>query len=534
MDLRPYQLEAVRRIRAEWAKGNRRTLLVLPTGTGKTIVFSAVTKEIVREGGRVLILAHREELLNQAADKLMKSTGLGCALEKAESTCLGEWFRVVVGSVQTLMNEKRLAAFPKDYFSLIIIDEAHRSLGASYQRILDYFDAKVLGVTATPDRGDMRDLGEIYHSLAFEYPLPQAIKDGYLCPIRALTIPLKLDLTRVGTRGGDFRAEDVGNALEPYLHQIAAEMVQHCQNRRTVVFLPLIATSQKFAAILAGYGLRVAEVNGESPNRREVLDDFNAGKYDVLCNSMLLTEGWDCPPVDCIVNLRATKVRSLFCQIIGRGTRIHPGKDYLLVLDFLWQTARIDLCRPAHLLGVTKEVADAMTARLEKAGGAVDLQEVEAQAEGDVQQTREEALAKKLAEQRNKKRALVDPLQYEMSIHSLDLANYVPAFGWESEPVKPDQRAALEKAGIFADEITCAGKAEKLLEAVNTRRDRGLSTAKQIRCLEKYGFRNVGTWEFATAKKLVDRIAANNWRVPPGVTPSEYRPAQQPRLNGAA
>ena len=319
--LRPYQQQARDRIHAEWEAGRTRTLLVLPTGTGKTIVFASVAADQVRAGDRVLILAHRGELLEQAADKLQRSTGLVSAVEKAESTCLDSWFRVVVGSVQTLQRTARLERFPQDYFGTIIIDEAHHAITDGYRRILDYFDrAKVLGVTATPDRGDMRNLGEVFDSLAFEYKLTDAIKEGYLCKIMAQTIPLKLDITDVGFTSGDYSLGQLGTALDPYLEQIAAEMAQRCRDRKTVVFLPLIKTSQKFRDLLNAHGFRAAEVNGQSDDRRQVLADFEADKYNVLCNSMLLTEGWDCPSVDCVVVLRPTKVRSLYSQMVGRGT----------------------------------------------------------------------------------------------------------------------------------------------------------------------------------------------------------------------
>ena len=250
----------------------------------------------------MLILAHRGELLEQAADKLQRSTGLVSAVEKADATCLNTWFRVVVGSVQTLQRTARLERFPHDYFGTIIIDEAHHAITDGYRRILDYFgDAKVLGVTATPDRGDMRNLGEVFDSLAFEYKLTDAIKEGYLCRIMAQTIPLKLDISSVTMSGGDYAVGDLGTALDPYLEQIAAEMAQRCKGRKTVVFLPLIKTSQKFRDLLNSHGFRAAEVNGQSTDRKEVLADFDAGKYNVLCNSMLLTEGWDCPSVDCVV-----------------------------------------------------------------------------------------------------------------------------------------------------------------------------------------------------------------------------------------
>ena len=358
MELRPYQEEAKQAVFAQWEGSVNRTLLVLPTGCGKTIVFAKIAEECVCQGKRVLILAHRGELLDQAADKIRKSTGLGCALEKAESSCIGSWFRIVVGSVQTMMREKRLGQFSDDYFDTIIIDEAHHCISDSYQRVLKHFpEAEVLGVTATPDRGDMRDMGEYFESIAYEYTLQKAIKEGYLSPIRALTLPLKMDLTGVGISAGDFKAGDLGTALDPYLDQIAEEMKNYCADRKTVVFLPLVKTSQKFRDVLCEHGFRAAEVNGESSDRTEILQAFDWGDYNVLCNSMLLTEGWDCPSVDCVVVLRPTKVRSLYSQMVGRGTRLFPGKDHLLLLDFLWHTERHELCHPASLICENAEVA---------------------------------------------------------------------------------------------------------------------------------------------------------------------------------
>lgn len=529
-ELRPYQQQARERIHAEWENGHTRTLLVLPTGTGKTIVFASVAADQVRAGDRVLILAHRGELLEQAADKLQRSTGLVSAVEKADATCLNTWFRVVVGSVKTLQRTARLERFPHDYFGTIIIDEAHHAITDGYRRILDYFgSAKVLGVTATPDRGDMRNLGEVFDSLAFEYKLTDAIKEGYLCRIMAQTIPLKLDISSVTMSGGDYAVGDLGTALDPYLEQIAAEMAQRCKGRKTVVFLPLIKTSQKFRDLLNSHGFRAAEVNGQSTDRKEVLADFDAGKYNVLCNSMLLTEGWDCPSVDCVVVLRPTKVRSLYSQMVGRGTRLSPGKSDLLLLDFLWMTDKHELCRPADLVCEDRTVARQMTENLAESGCPQDIEEAAVQASEDVVAQREEALAKQLEEQRRKKAKLVDPLQYEMSIQAEDLAGYVPAFGWEAGPPTEQQAAALEKLGILPDAVESAGKASLLLDRLHKRRDEGLTTPKQIRCLEKYGFQHVGRWSFEQAKHMIDRIAASGWRgVPKGVTPSTYTPPAEP------
>lgn len=535
MELRPYQKEAVNAIEDEWGKGVKRTLLVLPTGTGKTICFAKVTKDRVRMGDRVLILAHRGELLDQARDKIAKSTGLGCSVEKAEESCLDSFYRITVGSVQTLMRQSRLDRFKPDYFNTIIIDEAHHALSPSYRNVIDYFDgAKVLGVTATPDRGDMKNLGEVFDSLAYEYRITQAIKQGYLCKIKALTIPLKLDISKVGISAGDYKVGEIGTALDPYLDQIADQMAEHCMNRKTVVFLPLIATSQKFRDILEKRGFRAAEVNGDSEDRAEILADFEAGKYNVLCNSMLLTEGWDCPSVDCIVVLRPTKVRGLYCQMVGRGTRLSPGKDHLLLLDFLWMTEKHELCRPASLICDSPDVAEQMTKILEEnAGEEMELEETEKKASEDVVAQREEALAKELAAMRTRKRKLVDPLQFEMSIQAEDLSGYVPSFGWEMAPASDKQKQALEKFGIFPEEIENAGKAAKILDRLQARRMEGLTTPKQIRFLENKGFQHVGTWQFDEARRMIDRIAGNGWRIPQGIYPVEYiPPSQQVMFNG--
>lgn len=527
MELRSYQSEAKAAIFEEWDKGVKRTLLVLPTGCGKTIVFAKVAEDCVRRGNRVLIMAHRGELLDQASDKIGKATGLGCATEKAEETCLGSWFRIVVGSVQSLMREKRLKQFPMDYFDTIIIDEAHHCLSDSYQKILDYFKgANILGVTATPDRGDMRNLGECFDSLAYEYTLPKAIKAGFLSPIKALTIPLQLDLSGVGMQSGDFKSGDLATALDPYLYQIADEMEKHCKDRKTVVFLPLVKTSQKFRDILNEKGFKAAEVNGDSKDRAEILAAYERGDYNVLCNSMLLTEGWDCPSVDCIVVLRPTKVRSLYSQMVGRGTRLFPGKDHLLLLDFLWHTERHELCHPASLICQDEEVAKKMTENIEKAGCPMDIEEAEKQAAEDVVAQREEALAKKLEEMKKRKKKLVDPLQFEMSIQAEDLKNYIPPFGYAMQPPTAKQKERLEKLQIDPDGIENAGKADMVIDRLQQRIRDNMASPRQINRLEMYGFQNVGTWKFEQAKNVIDRIAANGWRTPGTINPATFSPEE--------
>lgn len=528
MKLRPYQEEAFDHVFSEWDDGRKKTLVVMPTGTGKTIVFAKIVEECVRRGYRVLIMAHRGELLDQAADKIFKATGLRSSVEKADRTCLGEWYRVVVGSVQTLMHERRLKQFPPDYFDAIIIDEAHHCISPSYQSVLQYFGGtKVLGVTATPDRADMKNLGSYFESLAFEYTMPEAIRSGYLVPIKALTIPLKIDISMVGISAGDFKVGEIGTALDPYLYQIADEMEKYCRDRKTIVFLPLIATSQKFMKILNEHGFVAGEVNGNSEDRAQILQDFENGKYNVLCNSMLLTEGYDCPAVDCIIVLRPTKSRPLYAQMVGRGTRLSPetGKDHLLLIDFLWMTERHELCHPASLICEDEEIARQMTKNMEaNPGEAVDIEDAEKTASEDVTAQREEALAAELAAQRRKKSRLVDPLQYAMSINARDLVNYVPPFGAAAQDPTADQRERLEKLGIRAESVKSQGEADMLLDKLGERRRSGLATPKQIKQLEMRGFQDVGTWSFDQARHLIDRIAANGWRTPRDLNPRTYTP----------
>lgn len=534
MQLRPYQTKAVEAVEAEYASGRRSTLIVLATGCGKTIIFSHLAAREVRRGGRVLILAHRGELLQQAIDKLYAATGIQAGLEKAEETSEVAFdeipYTVVVGSVQSMKSQKRLNRFRPDEFSLIVIDECHHALTSTYRAVIDHFpNAHLLGVTATPDRGDLRSLGEVFDSIAFEYTIVDAIKDGYLSPVMVQTVPLKIDLSRVAVQSGDYQAGALGSALDPYLRQICREIKERCHDRKTIVFTPLIATSRKMLSLLGEAGVaNVREVNGESHDRAETLQWFaDADKGCVLLNSMLLTEGYDEPSVDCIVVLRATKVRALFVQMVGRGTRLSldTNKENLLLLDFLWLTASHDLCRPACLLSDDPEVCETITKKQESRpqGESLELSpETLEAAQTETVQKREDALAKRLAAQSRKKGKLFDALQFAELTGVTDLANLPTALQEHDRPTM-DMVDRLEALGF-----ACPGSqsaAEKLLNAYQQRVDKGLSTHKQIKFLSARNFQNVETWSFDDARKLINRIAACGWnRLPRGVNPETYRP----------
>ena len=524
ISLRPYQKEAVDAVLGEWEKGRLKTLLVSATGTGKSRMATGVMERALGSRNKALFLAHRGELLTQAYKTITGLTSLNCDFEIADRYADIKKSDVVIGSVQTLCSDKRLSRYPRDLFSHIIVDEAHHTTSDSYLRILSHFEgSRILGLTATPSRADKKELSTFYDSIAYEYPLSRAIREGYLSRIKAEMIPLKLDITKVKVTNGDYNASDIGNALDPYLPLIADEMKEKCKGRKTVVFLPLIKTSLKFLEILTQKGMRAEEVNGQSPDRAEKLKRFEKGETDILLNSMILTEGWDCPCVDCVVILRPTKVRSLLQQMAGRGTRLYPGKKDLLLLDFLWLTERMDLCRPSSLFCSKREVQEKMDKKLES-GEIIDLALAEEEAERDIVREREEALAEELRAMRQRKRRLVDPLQFAVSLDDEVLMNYEPTFAWEMEPASEKQIAYLENKGISASTIQNKGYATMVIDRLKRREGEKLTTPKQIRLLERYGFEKVGLWRFSEANALITRLAERKWVLPYNFVASAYRP----------
>lgn len=546
IDPRPYQQKAAAAIHREWDAGNKKTLVVMPTGTGKTIVFASIVNDQVAKGEHVLILAHREELLQQASDKLKMVTGLETALEKAQNSALDSDKMVVVASVQTLSKQNRLMKYPRDYFGTIIIDEAHHTAAKTYKGILEHFiDAKVLGVTATPDRSDMKSLSDIFDSLAFEYKLPDAIREGYLCKINTKTIPVEVDISKVHINAGDFSAQDLGNILDLYLDTIADAIVRECQNRKTVIFTPLVRISKRLCNILNKRNFKTAEVNGASADREDVLKGFDNGEYKALTNAMLLTEGWDCPTVDCIICLRPTKSRSLYAQIVGRGTRLCEGKKNLLVLDFLWLTKKHSLCHPADIFCEDPEVAQKTTDMLADAAltgsnsqenfGSPELGLIEAieEAQTELDEEKRKALCelekqdtiqRKLKAQRQKPRGLVDPLQYIFSIEAPELNDYQPMFESERQEPSDDIIDSISCYGVKGDAIKSQGLAAAILKRLIARRASGMATPKQIRCLESFGFVHVGRWTLRYASSFLDIISSHDWKLPNGFDASTLDP----------
>lgn len=467
---------------------------------GKTIVFSDLARIEAQNGGKVLILAHTDELIEQARAKFTAVSGMRAAKEKANDYA-GRWDKVVVGSVQTLCRDARLKSFAPRHFSLIVVDEAHHALASSYQKILNYFDCRILGVTATADRSDKKALGDFFEHIAYEYGMLHACRDGWLVRPVVQTVPLNIDLRGVHKRGGDFAADEVAHAIEPFLTEIAGAIKLYAAREKTVVFMPSIDTARKMAEACAAVGLNSSWVSGQCEDRKEKLAAYEkAGPGSVIANAMLLTEGWDVPDVSCVICLRPTQVRALYQQMVGRGTRPHPSivaalgraadaaarcailkasvKPRLLLLDFLWLYEKHSLIKPASL--VSKDAAEAE--RVQRMGDG-DLIEGQAQAERDILAELEE----KVRKNSRKEAGLIDPLAFAVEAGDADLADYEPETQRDAQPPTEKQLAFIAKQGIDATLVTSKGQASKIIGKIMQRLESGFCTIRQLNFLHKLG-----------------------------------------------
>lgn len=411
MNLRPYQSKAIESIHAALELADA-TLLVLPTGCGKTIVFAHL---IQQTQGRVLVVAHREELIFQAAHKIEIVTGKKPEIEMAERKAGMDMFRsgrVVVASKDTLVagrgDTRRMTKFKPDAFALIIIDEAHHATAPTYRLIIDYFaSAKLLGVTATPDRADKIGLNQVFDTVAFDYEIADAIMDGWLTPIKQKSVIVKgLDYSAVRTSEGDLNPSDVARMLasEDLLHQFGSSIIQESGSKKTIVFAPPgfskdeadpYRISERLTEILNRHKADSAVLvtqNTDKDVRRQVLKDFTANKFQFLVNVGIFTEGFDEPGIEVVAMVRATKSRALYAQMLGRGTRALPGivdgtpskadrilriarsaKPSVMVLDFVGNSGRHKLITPADILGgeLDDRTLDMAKALAQKNGGSV-------------------------------------------------------------------------------------------------------------------------------------------------------------------
>jgi superfamily II DNA or RNA helicase len=369
--LRYYQEDAKEAVEVELAV-NQSTLVVMATGCGKTQLFGAIAGDWE---GDVLVMVHRDELLQQAKHRLELMTGEEVDVEQGQLKSDSK-SRLVVASVQSL-NPSRLARLGKDRFSLIIADEAHHFTSRTYRRAWEYFNAKKLGVTATPDRGDEKALGRIVESVAYVMDISEGIDAGYLVPLRARSVELgEIDLSGVGTAAGDLIAAQLDEAMLKAVEGIVTKTLELEPGRQGIAFFPGVKSAelaaQRFNALKPH---SAAFVSGETDpdERRRIVKEFKDGRIQYLANCQIATEGFDAPATAVIIQGRPTKSRSLYSQMVGRGTRpVCPALEELrgsalaserrraieasskpscCVLDFVGNVGKHSLVGPVDILG---------------------------------------------------------------------------------------------------------------------------------------------------------------------------------------
>jgi superfamily II DNA or RNA helicase len=481
--LRPYQEDAIAAIRGEFARKVRSTLLVLPTGLGKTVVFGSIARKTIEKGNRVLILAHRLELIEQASQKL-DMLGVTAEIEMADQCAKARFDDpdCVVATVQSLQR-KRLLSWPQDYFSLIITDEAHHATSESYKSIYKHFHrARHLGVTATADRADKTGLDSIAYEVTLWDAMTAPPPGPYLCRLLFCQRDVAIDLTGLRTKKGDYTDADLEKILGPMVEVLANAIKQEIGERRTIVFTPGVKSAEGLASALKSIGVRAESISGDDPDRADKIDRLKQGVIQVIVNCAVLTEGFDCPEVSAVVLCRPTKSRSLYAQMIGRGTRISPGKENCLVIDFDYLTAKHDLVKPADLFGLHPKVAKAVSESAVK-DQQLDLLESVAKATKQVERSerlRIEAEEKKV-EYRFKN--TFDPLDYSSVVIGSD---YAPPANATAKMASTKQQELLAKIGINPTGVT-RDQASYFIGHQRERWDKGLSTPKQIKCLIRSG-----------------------------------------------
>ncbi len=548
MKLRSYQAAAVDGIFEAW-RTSRSTLLVQPTGTGKTVTFAHVIHRMPM--GRALVLAHREELIFQAADKIARVTGHPPDIEMAEMRAdhgmLGK-ARVVVSSIQTQCagrnGDSRMKRFNPQEFSLLVVDEAHHATAPTYRRVLEHYgqnpDLKILGVTATPDRHDEEALGQVFDSVAFDYELLDAIHDGWLVPIRQRSVVVDgLDYSSIRTTAGDLNGADLERVLvyETDLQKVVGPAYEMAAGRKTLVFAASVAHAERLCEIFNRHRSECARfVTGTTPKdeRRGMLADYAASKFQILVNVGVATEGFDEPGIQVVVMARPTKSRALYAQMAGRGTRPLPGlvdahetaaarraaiaasaKPACEIIDFVGNSGRHKLVTTADILGgnYSDEVVDRARKMAEEAdGAAVDMGEALVDAERELAEARERARRAAIRVRARYTTQVVDPFEV---FHVEPWRER----GWDTGR-QPSEKmlALLEKNGIDTHSLTFT-QAKQLVGEIIHRYETKQCSYKQARLLARFGYPT--DVPFAEASRLIDALAKNNWKRPEPAEPVE-------------
>lgn len=524
MKLRDYQEEAATGVFRAW-EDSVSTLAVLPTGLGKTVLFAEIVRRMHERGARAMVLAHREELILQAADKIRRVTGLEAQIEMGEykvQPYFGELPPIVVSTVQTHCaggdGGGRMSKFDPQDFGLVVIDEAHHATSPTYRRCIDWYrqnsDCKVLGVTATPDRADEEALGQVFESVAYEYGVLDAINNGWLVPVEQQMVTVgSLDFSAVRTTAGDLDQGDLAVVMEQErnLQGIAAPTVEICGERRAIVFATTVAQAERLAEIINRHRPgRAAWLCGKTDkdDRRRMLADFRAGRLQFVVNVGVLTEGFDDAGVEVVVMARPTKSRALYAQMAGRGTRPAEeiagrlgdvptaaercamirasSKPRCLIVDFCGNAGRHKLCCTADILGgnVDDDVVAEVKRRVRENGKPVDMTEELAKVKAEVAERKRRDAATR-AGLKARAEFLVT------KIDPFDQWDITPAQerGWDRRrKFTPKQsQILLERVGVDPEKIPY-GQGKQLLDEYFRRLQSGMASLKQSALLRKRGF----------------------------------------------
>jgi superfamily II DNA or RNA helicase len=548
MKERPYQTAAVEAVFKEW-EDKRSTMVVMPTGCGKTHVFCSIIKRLMPK--RSMVIAHREELIFQAREKLASVAGIHCEIEKAELAASSNlWNRapVVVASVQTLISmnfdKKRMHRFDPMDFGALFVDENHHSTADSYREIIKHFmdgnpNLKLFGCTATPDRADEEALGQVYESVAFDYEIIDAIEDGWLVPIEQQLVQTEVDFSGIRTTAGDLNGADLAAVMEAEhnLQGVAGAALQIVGNRRCLVFASSVKHAEMLSSIFNRHRQDMSDwVSAKTPKdeRRRILDRFAAGDLQVVCNCGCLTEGFDNPGIEVIIMARPTKSRALYAQMVGRSTRPLPGvvdglghadarkmniaasaKPRCLIVDFTGNSGRHRLVTTADILGgnMSEEAITRAVEQAKRKGGPVRMVEILADE------------AKKMAEEEEERRRLhaartarlVAKVKFTSTVIDPFAAlgmRPVKERGWDAgRQLSEKQKSLMMKQGLNPESYSYSqGKA--ILNEMFRRWSSKLCTMKQAHVIRRYR-PNYDTRNLTMdgASKIIDGIAAERgWK----------------------
>lgn len=524
--LRPYQEEAVAAILASLGRF-RSTLAVMATGTGKTETAAFVVK---RWPGRVLWLAHRDELIAQARERLERITAEPVATEKASDYASRD-ARLVVGSVQTVASPTRMADMGD--FGLIVVDEAHHAPATTYRRIIDHFaTAKVLGLTATPDRADEKALGKVFEDVAYVMDLGNAIGEGWLVPIQARMVEVeRLDISAVGKVGKDLAVGALDEAMLDAVRGVVSHTLRLEPTLQAIAFWPGVKSAELACDVFNKEDPgSTCFISGETEEglRRRLVADFRAGRVKRLMNCAIAVEGFDAPNAALIVMARPTLSRGLFAQMVGRGSRPHAGvvdgpataeerrtaiassdKPCCKILDFVGNAGKHSLVSAVDLLGgdySDDEVALAKK-REKKAAGPVDPAMLLAEARADIQRAAERAAAMVA-----RSATVRDVDMFRMLGVQASSVSYLDRrFGYK--PMSEKQHDMLLNAGFKQEQLAEVGSrgASSMISKLVERRTRGLATLKQLAVVRKH-VQVPDTLTFDKAREMMDYVASTGWR----------------------